>query len=111
MDHRPDDKWPRILDGDVLHRSQKTSGHQFLRDLRGVTGGVTPVDQLVSGELLEQKLVVRLVRIQGVDHVVAVPPLVFDETDWRSEILVECHGVGIARHIEPVAPPADAKLG
>ena len=58
-------------------------------------------EHLVAGDLLLDEAVVRLVRVEGVDHVVAVAPGV-------RTILVEFEavGVGVANDVEPLGGPA-----
>ena len=67
---------------------------------------VRDVVQLVARDLLAQELVVRLVVVEGVDDVVAVAPHVQADV-----VLLEPVGVGVARHVQPVAAPALAVVG
>src|SRR5439155_12989242 len=59
--------------------------------------------QFVSGDLLTDKAVVRLIAIKGLDHVVAIPPDV--GADFVS---LEAVGVGVTRDVEPFTSPAFA---
>ena len=67
---------------------------------------VRHVVQLVARDLLAQELVVRLVVVERVDDVVAVAPHVQADV-----VLLEPVGVGVARHVQPVAAPALAVVG
>ena len=70
-------------------------------DRRG--GGVV---DLVAGELVGQKLVVRHVRVESVDHPVAVAP-----GRWLLAVPLVAVGLGVADEIEPVPAPALAVVG
>src|SRR5207245_5172230 len=67
---------------------------------------VSATSQLVARELLSQKLTVRLILIQGMDHVVAVTPRV-------RALAVGFVAVGfrVAHDIQPVLSPAFAVVG
>ena len=77
------------------------------------SGGRQPVDQLrshlfpavvcqlVSGDLLHQKLRVGLVPVEGSDHIIAVAPSIGPE----AVVVSEAFRVGIAGQIKPVPPP------
>ena len=58
------------------------------------------VRQQVAGDLLDRELVERHVAIQRIDHPVAILPHLARRVDGVAV------GIGVARHIEPVAAPA-----
>src|SRR5207244_1078326 len=58
----------------------------------------------VSRNLLDNELVVGQVAIQRADHPIAIEP------DLALLILLESIGVGVARRIQPVPPPALAVM-
>ncbi len=70
--------------------------------------GVPPVDEFVAGELLGEEAIVRLVGIEGGNHVIAVLPLAFAHDDIV-RIAVEADRVGVAHDVKPVPAPALAE--
>ena len=56
--------------------------------------------QFITGKLLNHELVIGLVVVEGLDHIVAVPPGV-----WLVAVSFKTVGVGIANQIEPVPGP------
>ena len=61
--------------------------------------------QQVAGDLFLDKLVERLVRIECVDHVIAIAPRVRE-----GGVAFHAIAFGIAGHVQPVAAPAFAKV-
>ena len=59
------------------------------------------VDQFVAGELLKQKSIVRLVGVEGANHVVAIAP----SKRSRQMLLAFSLAIGVAGHVEPMTPP------
>ena len=66
----------------------------------------SPGRDLVAGDLLDHEAVERLVAVQRVDHVVAIPPGVGDVA-----VVLVALGLGEADHVEPVLRPALAVTG
>ena len=64
---------------------------------------VGPAVHLVTGDLFGQERVIGLVGVERSNHVVAVPPGV-----GAVHVVLEAGGVGVARHVEPVAAVAFA---
>src|SRR2546426_4484992 len=64
------------------------------------------VIELVGGELLDDELVVRLVVIQGLDHVIAIAPCC-----RQIAIVLEARAVGVANDVQPVSSPTLAVMG
>ena len=87
--------------GGIWGGPKKPGGRQPVDQLRGHLF-LAVVGQLVSGDLLHQKLRVGLVPVEGPDHVVAVAPGVGPEAVMGSEAF----RVGIAGQVQPVTPPA-----
>ena len=72
-----------------IHARQLAGTHDFI--------------ELIAGNLLPDEEVVRLVAVERVDDIVAVTPRV-----RHVGVALITGGVGVAREIEPVAPPAFA---
>ena len=84
-----------------IHRAEREhSGGDdlFLAILR-----ILRVEQ-IARDLLGEKFVERFVRIERINHVIPVPPRI-----WERHIARPAHRVRIARDIEPVTPPSLAE--
>ncbi len=82
-------------DAETLGNRQVAGGHGVAPAL-----GIVLVRQQIPGDLLAQKLVVRLVAIEGINHVVAI------EVSLRHRVIRAVAGaIGIAHHIQPMPPP------
>ena len=92
---------PRILLVQPLRpEREKARRHNLLRALP-VIGRM----EQIARDLLAHKLVERLVRIQRCDHVVAVTPRM-----GEGDVHILPAALRIARHVQPVPPPALAEL-
>ena len=87
--------------GLITGGSQEAGGDQVPNHLGCVLFCLPPVDHLVAGQLFTEKTVKGMIAVEGVDDVVAVPPLAFCE-DHLGRHMVESHGVGVAGDIQPV---------
>ena len=58
----------------ILRVSQEAGGSQGIDDFGRELGSCTPIHQLVTGQLLRDEPVIRLIFIEGVDHIVAISP-------------------------------------
>ena len=88
----------------IGRHTQETGGDKLLNHIGVHRLGIGVIDQLIAGDLLEQKLVVRLVGIEGVDDVVAIFPGVLADHVRIAFAL----GIGIARHVQPMPAPTHA---
>ena len=81
---------------------------------RQETGRHNPLDGLprtvrlhqVSGNLLADKLIVRLIHVEGVDYIIAISPGLGER-----DVAFLARRFRIAGHVQPVPTPAFAKLG
>ena len=85
--------------------SPETGRRQRRHHFWCVLFGSAPGDQFVTGNLLAQETVVRLVFVEGVDHIVAITPTTFDKPKNPRRIAVIAHQVRIANDIQPMPPP------
>ena len=96
---------PVLQQGHVIHtrrigrHTQEPRGHQIVHHLLSDDRSVHVIHKFVAGNLLEQKSIVGLVRIEGPDHIVPVAPCL------TSILTVPILDIGITRQIEPIAPP------
>ena len=67
--------------------------------------GFGGVGQLISGDLLDQELIVRQITVEGLDDPVPVGP------DESRLVLLETVRVGVPGRIQPVPPPALTVMG
>ena len=95
--------------GDVGRLPQKAGGDQRLDVARLIAVGVAPIDQLVAGDLFEQKAVVGPIVVEGADHVVAVLPDAVERLD-DGRVVVGPARVDVTGRVEPVAAPALAVM-
>jgi hypothetical protein len=58
------------------------------------------VVELIASQVLDNELVVRLIRIEGLNHIIAITPGVF----YR-DVVLEPGAVGVASYVQPVARP------
>ncbi len=96
--------------GLVAGRAEVTGGNQVFANLVGESRSMPPIHQLVARQLLDEKAVVRLVGVEGADHVVAILPLAFADEDAVC-VRIESNRVRIADDVQPVPPPSLAKAG
>ena len=95
-----------VVDDVFLHVQEPPAERQ--KSQRRERIGVVLGTEAVGGDLLDHEGVVRLVLVQGADHVVAIgvrvriAPLFLEDISLR---------VGVASDIEPVPPPALAVMG
>ena len=88
--------------GVVLHDVLRTAGQIPGRD---DGGGIVRPD-LVACDLFAQKFVVRLVAVERIDHIVAIPP-----GERAIFVALEAAAVSVSRQIEPVSSPPLAITG
>ena len=62
--------------------------------------------EFVACDLFFKKQVVRLVLVEGADHIVAIAPSI-----GPVEIVLEAVGIGVAGDVQPVTSPALAIVG
>ena len=66
-----------------------------------VTASNVGIGQFVAGQLLGDKLVVRLVLVERLDHVIAIAPGVL-----QIVVVFVTRAIGVASHVQPHAGPA-----
>ena len=88
----------------VRRHAQEAGRHQLLNHRFIHRLGIGVVHQFVTGNLLDQKPVIGLVRIKRVDHIIAIPPCVIA---YHIRIAFALR-IRIAGHVQPMPPPADA---
>ena len=94
-----------VFVGGVEHVAQKAGRRQQSQRFRRVALGVSPVDQFVAGNLLDEKPVPRRVTIRRFDDVIAIPPVAVRQS-CRVRVVIFVGCVDIANRVEPVpAPP------
>ena len=74
--------------------------HRIAQEPSGHAAGIGRLRQQVASDLLDEKLVIGQVAIEGVDHPISVRP------DKPGLVLFETIGVGIASRIQPMSSPA-----
>ena len=74
--------------------------HRIAQEPSGHAAGIGRLGQQVTSDLLDEKLVIGQVAIEGVDHPISVRP------DKPGLVLFETIGVGIASRIQPMSSPA-----
>ena len=74
--------------------------HRIAQEPSGHAAGIGRLRQQVASDLLDEKLVIGQIAIEGVDHPISVRP------DKPRLVLFETIGVGIASRIQPMSSPA-----
>ena len=78
--------------------------HGIAEETRGHALILSRVGEFVPGDLLDEKLIIGQVAVEGVDDVIAIRP------HLARHVLLVAIAVRVTRRVEPVAPPAFAVM-